>query len=65
MVCFFLYTFSQVLNYCAEADGDLVCQPGVRWEDVNLALREKGISMFFPVCNLNAMGLSTSLTKLF
>lgn len=32
-----------------EADGDLVCQSGVRWEQVNETLKEKGIPLFFPV----------------
>jgi len=33
-------------------DSDLVCQPGARWEDINSALREKAIPLFFPVCPL-------------
>lgn len=32
-----------------EADSDLVCQSGARWEDINAALKEKGIPLFFPV----------------
>ncbi|KAL5529461.1 hypothetical protein ACEPAG_5446 [Sanghuangporus baumii] len=32
-----------------EADGDLVCQAGARWEDINLTLQEKGIPLFFPL----------------
>ncbi|KAI0085452.1 FAD-linked oxidase-like protein [Irpex rosettiformis] len=32
-----------------EADGDLVCQSGARWEDINVALKEKGIPLFFPL----------------
>ncbi|KAH9480894.1 D-lactate dehydrogenase [cytochrome], mitochondrial [Psilocybe cubensis] len=32
-----------------EKDGDLVCQPGVRWMDINETLREKGIPLFFPI----------------
>jgi FAD/FMN-containing dehydrogenase len=31
-----------------EADGDLVCQAGARWEDINGTLAEKGIPLFFP-----------------
>ena len=34
---------------CPEADGDLTCQSGARWEDINQALRDKGIPLFFPV----------------
>ncbi|KAL5511402.1 DLD1_1 [Sanghuangporus vaninii] len=32
-----------------EADGDLVCQAGARWEDINLTLKERGIPLFFPL----------------
>ncbi|KZS96047.1 FAD-binding domain-containing protein [Sistotremastrum niveocremeum HHB9708] len=32
-----------------EADGDLVCQAGARWMDINAALKEKGIPLFFPL----------------
>jgi hypothetical protein len=35
-----------------EADGDLCCQSGARWEDINQTLREKGIPLFFPVRTL-------------
>lgn len=31
------------------ADGDLRCQAGARWEDVNRVLKEKDIPLFFPV----------------
>ncbi|KAL5532904.1 DLD1_1 [Sanghuangporus sanghuang] len=32
-----------------EADGDLVCQAGARWEDINLMLKAEGIPLFFPL----------------
>ncbi|KAJ3827253.1 FAD-linked oxidase-like protein [Lentinula raphanica] len=32
-----------------EADSDLVCQPGACWSDINDALREKKIPLFFPL----------------
>ncbi|KAI6110066.1 D-lactate dehydrogenase cytochrome oxidoreductase [Pisolithus sp. B1] len=32
-----------------EADGDLTCQAGARWEDINSTLKEKGIPLFFPL----------------
>jgi len=32
-----------------EADSDLVCQAGARWQDINEMLKEKGIPLFFPV----------------
>lgn len=33
----------------AELDGDLSCQSGARWEQINDTLKEKGIPLFFPV----------------
>ncbi|KIK63530.1 hypothetical protein GYMLUDRAFT_40574 [Collybiopsis luxurians FD-317 M1] len=32
-----------------EADSDLICQAGARWEDINDTLKEKGIPLFFPL----------------
>ncbi|OBZ75649.1 D-lactate dehydrogenase [cytochrome] 1, mitochondrial [Grifola frondosa] len=32
-----------------EADSDIVCQSGARWEDINRVLEEKGIPLFFPL----------------
>ncbi|KAH7910905.1 FAD-linked oxidase-like protein [Hygrophoropsis aurantiaca] len=32
-----------------EADSDLVCQPGIGWMDINEALAQKGIPLFFPL----------------
>ncbi|KDQ60603.1 hypothetical protein JAAARDRAFT_55331 [Jaapia argillacea MUCL 33604] len=32
-----------------ENDGDLVCQSGARWEDINETLKDKGIPLFFPL----------------
>ncbi|KAI0820474.1 FAD-linked oxidase-like protein [Trametes gibbosa] len=32
-----------------EADSDVVCQPGLRWMDLNEVLRKKGIPLFFPL----------------
>jgi FAD/FMN-containing dehydrogenase len=34
-----------------EEDGDLVCQAGARWDEINRILEEKGIPLFFPVCD--------------
>jgi hypothetical protein len=33
----------------SEEDSDLVCQPGIGWMEINEALKEKGIPLFFPV----------------
>ena len=41
-----------------EDDGDLVCQAGVRWEDINSTLQEKGIPLFFPVGPSNPVDTS-------
>ncbi|KAF8078075.1 FAD-linked oxidase-like protein [Lyophyllum atratum] len=32
-----------------EADSDLVCQSGARWEDINAVLKAKDIPLFFPL----------------
>ncbi|EPQ58249.1 hypothetical protein GLOTRDRAFT_126740 [Gloeophyllum trabeum ATCC 11539] len=32
-----------------EDDGDLICQAGAKWEDINDTLKEKGIPLFFPL----------------
>ncbi|KAG7086533.1 hypothetical protein E1B28_002484 [Marasmius oreades] len=32
-----------------EADSDLTCQSGARWEDINQTLKDKGIPLFFPL----------------
>ncbi|KAH7341828.1 FAD-linked oxidase-like protein [Rhizoctonia solani] len=32
-----------------EADSDLVCQAGTPWMEINAALKEKGIPLFFPL----------------
>jgi len=34
-----------------EEDGDLVCQAGARWDEINRILEEKRIPLFFPVCD--------------
>ncbi|KAL7412693.1 FAD-binding domain-containing protein [Mrakia frigida] len=31
------------------ADGDVICQAGVGWEDLNAHLKEEGIPLFFPL----------------
>lgn len=33
----------------SEADGDATVQPGVKWEDLNKHLADKGIKLFFPL----------------
>lgn len=32
-----------------ESDGDMICQSGARWEQINDTLKEKGIPLFFPL----------------
>lgn len=32
-----------------EADGDIVVQPGITWEEVNDVLAQRNIPLFFPV----------------
>ena len=43
------------------ADGDVICQAGVGWEDLNAHLKEEGIPLFFPVSS----SLSLSLFRAF
>lgn len=38
-----------MLTIRAESDGDMICQSGARWEQINDTLKEKGIPLFFPV----------------
>ncbi|KAF9447008.1 hypothetical protein P691DRAFT_672357 [Macrolepiota fuliginosa MF-IS2] len=47
-ICVDLSDMDQILEI-HEADSDLVCQPGARWVDINESLKEKGISLFFPL----------------
>lgn len=46
-------------RYHIEADGDLVCQSGVGWEQVNETLKEEGIPLFFPVSFLTNIHVSS------
>ncbi|KAL4261879.1 D-lactate dehydrogenase (cytochrome) [Pleurotus pulmonarius] len=47
-ICIDLSGMDKILEI-HEADSDLVCQSGTRWEDVNATLKEKGIPLFFPL----------------
>ncbi|KAG6333829.1 hypothetical protein ID866_5261 [Astraeus odoratus] len=47
-ICLDLSAMDQILEI-NEADGDLTCQAGARWEDINDILKEKGIPLFFPL----------------
>ncbi|KAL4065326.1 FAD-linked oxidase-like protein [Scleroderma yunnanense] len=47
-ICLDLSAMDQILEI-NEADGDLRCQAGARWEDINNTLKEKGIPLFFPL----------------
>lgn len=38
------------LRAIIEEDGDLICQAGTSWDEINRILEEKGIPLFFPVC---------------
>ncbi|WRT65326.1 uncharacterized protein IL334_002269 [Kwoniella shivajii] len=33
----------------SEADGDVIVQPGVKWEDLNAHLAKEGVPLFFPL----------------
>ncbi|KAA1477039.1 hypothetical protein DENSPDRAFT_844194 [Dentipellis sp. KUC8613] len=47
-ICVDMSGMDKILNI-DEADGDLTCQSGTRWEDINDALAQKGIPLFFPL----------------
>ncbi|KAG5646703.1 hypothetical protein DXG03_002693 [Asterophora parasitica] len=47
-ICLDMSGMDQILTI-NEADSDLVCQAGARWEDINATLKEKGIPLFFPL----------------
>lgn len=47
-ICLDMSTMDKILEI-NEADGDLTCQAGARWEDINSTLTEKGIPLFFPL----------------
>ncbi|KAF8628391.1 hypothetical protein AX15_003915 [Amanita polypyramis BW_CC] len=47
-ICIDMSAMNHVLEI-NEADSDLTCQAGARWEDINEALRSKGIPLFFPL----------------
>ncbi|KAL0947531.1 hypothetical protein HGRIS_013628 [Hohenbuehelia grisea] len=47
-ICLDMSGMDQILHI-NEADSDLICQSGTRWEDVNQTLAQKGIPLFFPL----------------
>lgn len=47
-ICLDMSEMDQILEI-HESDGDLVCQAGAKWEDINSTLAEKGIPLFFPL----------------
>ncbi|KAF7353665.1 D-lactate dehydrogenase [cytochrome], mitochondrial [Mycena venus] len=47
-ICLDMSGMDQILHI-NEADSDMICQAGTRWEDINQTLKEKGIPLFFPL----------------
>ncbi|KAF8431462.1 hypothetical protein L210DRAFT_3614525 [Boletus edulis BED1] len=47
-ICIDMFAMDQILEI-NETDGDLQCQAGARWDDINRVLKEKGIPLFFPL----------------
>ncbi|KAI0315334.1 FAD-linked oxidase-like protein [Amylostereum chailletii] len=47
-ICLDMSGMNKILKINAD-DGDLVCQAGARWEDINETLKEQGIPLFFPL----------------
>ncbi|GBE86673.1 D-lactate dehydrogenase [cytochrome], mitochondrial [Sparassis crispa] len=47
-ICLDMSAMDKILEI-HESDGDLVCQAGARWDDINHILAEKEIPLFFPL----------------
>ncbi|KAM5539121.1 hypothetical protein V8D89_007344 [Ganoderma adspersum] len=47
-ICLNMSAMNKILDI-HEADSDIVCQTGARWEDINSFLAEKGTPLFFPL----------------
>lgn len=47
-ICLDMSLMDQILNINVD-DGDLTCQAGARWEDINHILKDRGTSLFFPL----------------
>ncbi|KAG8781374.1 hypothetical protein FRC16_002867 [Serendipita sp. 398] len=47
-ICLDMSNMNKVIQI-NEDDGDMVVQSGIRWEDVNQTLEERGIPLFFPL----------------
>lgn len=47
-ICLDMSGMDQILNINV-GDGDLTCQSGARWEDINQTLKDKNIPLFFPL----------------
>ncbi|OJA10768.1 hypothetical protein AZE42_00316 [Rhizopogon vesiculosus] len=47
-ICIDMSAMNHILEI-NEGDGDLRCQSGAKWEDINDTLKEKGIPLFFPL----------------
>ncbi|TEB35931.1 D-lactate dehydrogenase cytochrome oxidoreductase [Coprinellus micaceus] len=47
-ICIDMSGMDRIININVN-DGDLTCQSGARWEDINQTLKAKGIPLFFPL----------------
>ncbi|KZT44092.1 hypothetical protein SISSUDRAFT_1039360 [Sistotremastrum suecicum HHB10207 ss-3] len=47
-ICIDLSLMDKILSINVD-DADIICQSGVRWEDINNTLQEKNIPLFFPL----------------
>ncbi|KAG1885739.1 D-lactate dehydrogenase cytochrome oxidoreductase [Suillus subluteus] len=45
----YFITWVMLMFITIKADGDLRCQPGAKWEDINNTLKDRGIPLFFPL----------------
>lgn len=47
-------SFAPLPSSSPEADGDMIVQSGITWEEVNQTLAERGIPLFFPVSRISS-----------
>jgi D-lactate dehydrogenase (cytochrome) len=51
-------------NVISEADGDMIVQSGITWEEVNDTLAQRNIPLFFPVSRSYLNIINADETKL-
>ena len=49
LLVFVLIQITRLYFLLLEADGDVVVQAGMPWEELNQTLKDQGVPLFFPV----------------